>query len=239
MSHELRTPLNTVMGFSKLLSEHDKRKLADADIVQYASLIHDSASHLLAVINDILDISKMRSGNYSLETQEADLAEILRGRINDARTAAEAAGINIRSRVSFELPPVRGDEGKLSQIFANVLSNAIKFNRPQGDIMVDAAEHGADSIMVSIRDTGIGMTDDEIRIALEPFGQVDGGRTRWREGAGLGLPIAKALVELHGGKFMITSVKGSGTDVTVILPCSHMVSLAEARDAVFGQGASL
>ena len=236
MSHELRTPLNTVIGFSKLLSQHDQCKLPDTEITQYAELIHDAAGHLLSVINDILDISKMQSGTYALDAREISLHEILHACFNASKQPAREAGVELRQRIALNLPPVRGDGAKLKQVFSNLLSNAIKFTLEGGEVSLDALEHGDGGVLVAIRDTGVGMTTEEIRVALSLFGQVDGGRTRWREGTGLGLPIAKALVELHGGELVITSVRGRGTDVTVVLPPRHKVSLAEGRDAVFGQG---
>jgi signal transduction histidine kinase len=234
MSHELRTPLNTVLGFSKILSEHGARKLPDAEIIQYAELIHSSASRLLTVINDVLDISKMRSGQYALEADEVDIGDVLRRGLSDCREMAAAAGVDLRPRFSSSLPLVRGDERKLSQVFGNLLSNAVKFTPKGGEVIVEALEQGDGGVLVSIRDTGVGMTADETEVALEPFGQVNGGRDRWREGTGLGLPIAKALVELHGGKLVVTSVKGSGTDVTVLLPSADAVSLAEGRAVALG-----
>lgn len=238
MSHELRTPLNTILGFSKLLREHGGRRLADEEIVQYAGLINDSAEHLLAVVNDILDISKIQSGTYALDAYEVDIALVLRDCLEDARPLAAEAGIELSPRIAFSLPPVRGDDTKLSQIFTNLIANAIKFTPEGGTVTVEVLEQGG-GVMVSVRDNGIGMTGDEVSVALEPFGQVDRARTRWREGAGLGLTIAKSLVELHGGELLITSAKGRGTDVTVKLPPAHQVSPIEARDAMFGNGAAL
>lgn len=234
MSHELRTPLNTVMGFSKLLVEHDKHNISDADIAQYAGLIHDAATHLLTVINDILDISRMRSGNFSLEAEEVDVALILREAVEDAQEAAKAAGLTLTPSFPYQLPAVRGDEGKLAQVFTNLLSNAVKFTPAGGAVAIEAAEHVDSGVVITIRDTGVGMTHEEVRVALEPFGQVDGARTRWREGTGLGLPIAKALVELHRGQFMIASNKGAGTVVTIVLPPAQELSISKARAAVFG-----
>ncbi|HYD15353.1 MAG TPA: HAMP domain-containing sensor histidine kinase [Hyphomicrobium sp.] len=236
MSHELRTPLNTVLGFSKLLKEHGQRRLTDEEIVQHATLIRDSAEHLLHVINDILDISKMRSGTYALDAFEVDVGAVLRDCIDEAQPAATEAGVELSLRAAFSLPSVRGDDLKLGQIFNNLISNAVKFTPRGGSVVVEVIELGNGGVKITVRDTGIGMEDDEIRVALEPFGQVDGARTRWREGAGLGLTIAKSLVELHGGKLLITSVKGKGTDVTVTFPPAHQLSPIEARDAVFGHG---
>jgi two-component system cell cycle sensor histidine kinase PleC len=238
MSHELRTPLNTVIGFSKLLSDHGKQKLTDAQIVQYAELIRDAGDHLLSVINDILDITKIQSGAYALESNEVDLIDVLHSCTESVRAAADIAGITLRENIAFNLPPVRGDDAKLAQVFKNLLNNAIKFTLKDGEVVLKAFRQGDGGVIVSVRDNGIGMTDEEARVAVLPFGQVDGGRTRLREGTGLGLPIAKSLVELHGGKLLITSVKGRGTEITVRLPPRDQVSVAEGRDAVYGRGPS-
>ncbi|MGQ0673042.1 MAG: sensor histidine kinase [Hyphomicrobium sp.] len=239
MSHELRTPLNTVIGFSKLLSEHDKRKLRDAEIVEYAHLIHDSAGHLLSVINDILDISKMQSGKYTLDAREVYIEEVVQACVASFRTTAAEAGVTLEMRVPADLPPVRGDVTKLRQIFTNLISNAIKFTLTGGTVLIEAMRLADGSLLLLVRDTGIGMTEDELKVALTPFGQVDGGRSRWREGTGLGLPIAKALVELHGGELQVLSVKGQGTEVAVVLPSRHHVSVIEGREAVLGASAPI
>lgn len=230
MSHELRTPLNTVIGFSKLLAEHDRRKLPDTEIVEYAQLINDAAAHLLAVINDILDISKIQSGRYTLDAREISIEEILQASIASFRVTAKEAGVQIIPKLAVELPPIRGDAVKFRQIFTNLLSNAIKFTQVGGSVTVEALRATDGGVTILVRDTGVGMTEHEIQIALTPFGQVDGSRTRWREGTGLGLPIAKALVELHGGRLDIRSDKKLGTEVAVILPSRHVVSAADAND---------
>ncbi|MDQ8697945.1 HAMP domain-containing sensor histidine kinase [Hyphomicrobium sp. LHD-15] len=239
MSHELRTPLNTVLGFSKLLKEHGDRKLSESDIVEYAGLIQHAADRLLTVINDILDISKLQSGTYALDAFEVDIGQVLRDCIEEATPAAEEAGIAISPRLAYSIPPIRGDDTKLAQIFRNVISNALKFTPRGGSVTVELREQSNGGVSISVRDTGIGMTPEEVHIALEPFGQVDRARSRLREGAGLGLTIAKSLVELHGGELLITSVKDRGTDVTISLPPAHQVSRIGARDAVFGTGPSI
>ncbi len=236
MSHELRTPLNTVIGFSKILMEHQRRKLPDNEIVEYASLVNDAASHLLSVINDILDISKIQSGRYTIDNREVVLDEVLQSCVAGLKQQAAEANIIFAKDIGPQLGPVRGDPTKLRQIFANLLSNAIKFSRNGGTVTIKAIRAHDGGTHVEIRDSGIGMTEDELRIALTPFGQVDGSRARWREGTGLGLPIAKALVDLHGGHLEIVSVKNEGTSVTVTLPPRDQVNIHEGRDAVLGQG---
>ena len=224
MSHELRTPLNTIIGFSKLLGQQESRKLADTDIVEYATLIQDAASHLLAVINDILDISKIQSGKYTLNNREIDLEEVISVSAASFRLTAQETNIALEVFVADDLPIVKGDSVKLRQIITNLISNAIKFTPAGGSVAVEGRRLNNGGATVLVRDTGIGMTDEEILVALTPFGQVDGSRTRWREGTGLGLPIARALAELHGGTLKITSIKGQGSEVAIMLPPSHLVS---------------
>jgi two-component system, cell cycle sensor histidine kinase PleC len=229
MSHELRTPLNTVIGFSKLLSEHERRPLPNAEIVEYASLIYDAAGHLLSVINDILDISKIQSGKYTLDSREINIDEILHAILGSFRLMASEANVSLVPLTAMDLPLVRGDAVKLRQIFTNLISNAIKFTPAGGTVTIEALRANTGGLAVLVRDTGVGMTAEEIQIAMTPFGQVDGGRSRWREGTGLGLPISKALVELHGGTIEVRSVKGSGTTVSVFLPSRHDVSPVRDR----------
>ncbi|MCB1520837.1 MAG: HAMP domain-containing histidine kinase [Hyphomicrobiaceae bacterium] len=234
MSHELRTPLNTVIGFSKILAGHDRRRLPDEEIVEYAQLINDSAVHLLSVINDILDISKIQSGKYTIDARETPIDEIIQVCVTSLRKVAFDAGVTIDNLLPQYLPPVRGDAAKLRQAMSNILSNAVKFTPKGGRIVIEGAATKDGGLVVSIADSGVGMTEDEIMIALTPFGQVDGTRARWREGAGLGLPIAQALIDLHGGRIAIKSKKGEGTIVSIMLPSRHEVSAATGRDMVFG-----
>ncbi len=232
MSHELRTPLNTVIGFSKLLSQHEKRQIKDADIVQYAALIHDSAGHLLAVINDILDISKIQSGKYTLDATEIALDELLHVCVASLELMSAEAQLVVDKDFAADLPLIRGDAVKLRQIFTNLIGNALKFTRAGGTVTIRALRQADGGALVEISDTGIGMSDEEIKIALTPFGQVDGSRTRWREGAGLGLPIAKSLIELHSGRLTIESTKDVGTIVSVMLPSRHAVTAFGQSEAM-------
>lgn len=229
MSHELRTPLNTIMGFSKLLGEHGRRQLTDQDIVDYSRLIHDAAGHLLAVINDILDISKIQSGRYALDAHEVSLEEVLSACVASYRGIAENAGLSLDHRQAGSLPVLRGDARRLKQAFNNLIGNAVRFTRPGGSIVVAARALADGGAEVRIRDNGVGMDEEEIRVALTPFGQVDGSRSRWREGAGLGLPIAIALIELHAGELKIDSRKHEGTEVVVSLPSPQVLTFIQDR----------
>ena len=230
MSHELRTPLNTIIGFSKLLTNHERRKLPDTDIVEYATLINDAAGHLLSVINDILDISKIQSGKYTLDDREVSIEEIIQACFGSFRLMASEAGVTLVPKIAFDLPQVRGDIIKMRQIFTNIISNAIKFTPRGGSVTVDVMRTRDGGVAVLVRDTGVGMTPDEIAVALTPFGQVDGGRARWREGTGLGLPIAKALIDLHGGQIEIRSKKGEGTEVAILFPSRNSVQAVQSSD---------
>jgi two-component system cell cycle sensor histidine kinase PleC len=233
MSHELKTPLNTVIGFSKLLTQHQERRLPDKEIVEYATLINDAAGHLLSVINDILDISKLQSGKYSIDSREIDIEGILTDTIETFRHQTDAAQIDFDTSIASDLPLIRGDGAKLKQIFSNILSNAIKFTPPGGTVAIKALRAADQGVIVVIRDSGVGMSPEEIEVAMTPFGQVDGGRSRWREGAGLGLPIAKALVELHGGTLYIASQQNEGTEVVITFPGRDTVT-ASAAAAMHG-----
>jgi two-component system cell cycle sensor histidine kinase PleC len=226
MSHELRTPLNAIIGFSKLLSEQDARRLSNTEVADYANSIHDAAGHLLAVINNILDISKIQSGKALMDPREVNLAEVLSASASSFRLMAENAGVLLEEGIEADLPSISGDGVRLRQVFTNLISNALKFTRSGGSVDVIAQRCPA-GVAVSVRDTGVGMTAEEIAVALTPFGQVDASHARWREGTGLGLPIARALVQLHGGELKIRSEKGAGTTVEVTFPVHRAAAQEE------------
>ena len=219
MSHELRTPLNTVIGFAKLIGEHQQRPLKAEEVVEYADLIRDAATHLLAVLNDILDISKMQSGKYTIDAREVALDEILQVSAATFGQAALEAEVKLVCEIDPELPTVKGDPAKLHRIFANLISNAVRFTPSGGSVSLMARPSEDGGVAVTVRDTGLGMTSGEIAVALTPFAQVDS-----RDGPGLGLPIAKALAQLHGGALTIRSERSRGTEVTVRLPSRFDVS---------------
>jgi len=232
MSHELRTPLNAIIGFSKLLSEQSERQLPHPEVADYANLIHDAAGHLLAVINNILDISKIQSGKCVIEQADVNLGEVLSASASSFRLMADMAGVMLDEQIDAALPPVRGDSVRLRQVFTNLISNALKFTRSGGTVTVIATGLPAGGVLVRIHDSGVGMTEEEVSVALTPFGQVDASHARWREGTGLGLPIARALVQLHGGELRINSQKGTGTSVEVSLPFRELSPVADTREAI-------
>ncbi|MGI9404614.1 MAG: sensor histidine kinase [Hyphomicrobium sp.] len=236
VNHELRTPLNSIIGFSKLLSEQEQRKLTQAQIVDYANLVHDAAGHLLLVINNILDLSELQSGKCTLDAREVDLYEILSACLSSFRLMAQNANVSFSDHIETNLPKVRGDGVKLRQVFTGLISNALKFTRSGGTVSIEANCHAEGGVFVRITDTGVGMSEEDITVALTPFDQVDTSRARWRDGTGLGLPIALALVQLHGGELNVESELNIGTRVVVTLPPCEQLSVTEVRDAVMGQG---
>lgn len=229
MSHELRTPLNTVIGFSKLLAESGRRNVKELEVVEYGQLIHDAATHLLSMINDILDISKLQAGNYAIDIQELDLEDVLNAVMVPYVKAASVSSVSLIYKVAGGLPPMRGDAQKLGQAISNLVSNAVKFTTPGGHVVVNAAPRGDEGSLITVRDTGVGMDPQELEVAMAAFGQVDGAKTRWREGAGLGLPIATALIRLHGGTIDVRSAKGSGTEFSIFLPSQQSLRLRERQ----------
>jgi len=218
MNHELRTPLNAILGFSEILADAKEKKPSRELVAEYATYINDSADHLLAIVNGILEISKIQSGKLSLFMETVAPKEIVNTCITMLSGVAQEAGIYIECNLDDELPDIRADPVKLRQIVLNILGNAIKFTPENGNISVLCQAHGEDHIRIHIRDSGVGMPVDMIHIALEPFRQVETGLNRKFEGTGLGLPIAIALCEAHGGSLDVESAVDKGTEVTITLP---------------------
>jgi two-component system cell cycle sensor histidine kinase PleC len=226
MSHELRTPLHAIIGFSELIQDQAPARPGSPPIAGYAADIWSSGRHLLELINTILDISKVESGTATLTESVFPVADLARSSLVHVRAQAEASNIAIDLRVPDCLVRIRADRTRLLQVLVNLLSNAVKFTPHNGRIVLCVTESETGQPVFSVADTGIGMTQAEIEIALEPFGQVDNTFSRSFEGTGLGLPLARKLVELHGGRLELTSVKGKGTTAKVILPAER----AQQRD---------
>jgi signal transduction histidine kinase len=221
MSHELRTPLNAILGFSEII--RDKVIGNDADRhAQYAADIHQSGTHLLNIVNDILDVAKIEAGKLELCEENVKLEKILQESLAATERQASAADVHLTSMASDQGILIYGDKTKLKQIVINLLSNAIKFTQPGGIVSIMAAPNRESGLSVAIRDTGIGMTEEEIRHALKLFCQVDNSLSRRFKGTGLGLPLAIQLTELHGGTLAIESTPGSGTTVIVRLPAHRI-----------------
>ena len=219
MSHELRTPLNAIIGFSDMLAT-GKVVPDAAKSKEYASYISEAAHHLLALINSILDISKIQAGKLEVDLAPIDIKTILDPCILLSKAKAKEKNIVIAQSLAPDLPRLMADPLRLKQIIINLLSNAVKFTPEWGKVQIDVCAHDEKFAAISITDTGPGMSQDEVVTSLTPFGQVETGLNRSTDGTGLGLPIAKALTQLHGGELEISSVKGHGTKIRILIPLS-------------------
>ena len=237
MSHELRTPLNAIIGFSDMLAlgltgELPAHRLDHAHQLEYARIINQSGQHLLDIVNDLLDLAKIDAGKFVVDAGETDPYQLANCCAEIVGEAAQAAGLRLVIECEPGLPPVIADERRLKQVLLNLLTNSIKFTGSGGSVVL-AVRHAEDGgIAFDVRDTGIGMTPEEISIALQPFGQLDGGLNRRHEGTGLGLPLARSLVELNGGTLDIRSEKGRGTTVTVRLAAGRSGGSAAAAQPI-------
>jgi PAS domain S-box-containing protein len=222
ISHELRTPLNAILGFSAIAKD---QLLGDAPekYAEYARDIFNSGNLLLALINDILDLSKIEAGRMVLDEEIVDINDVIETSIRLIQQKAHSARLELLTDVADNLPLLRGDQRKLTQLMLNLLSNSVKFTPCGGSISLAAYRDLKGSLVLRISDTGIGISADKIGTVLEPFGQIQNSMTRTHAGTGLGLPLAKALTELHGGTLVIKSELGRGTDVVVTLPRERLL----------------
>ena len=236
MSHELRTPLNTIIGFSEIMENGVMGPIGDPRYNEYIHSINESGNHLLSLINDILDLSKIEVGKADMEEESLDLVATIDSCLMFVREQAESKGLALESQLPPHFPPFRGDRRRLKQIFINLLQNAVKFTTPGGSVTISLGhEHGA-PIHVIVKDTGIGMSAADIPRALERFSQVETGLHRKFEGTGLGLPLARSLAQLHGGDIEIESSVGIGTTVRVTLPENRIVEDAKAPRRAAARG---
>lgn len=229
VSHEVRSPLNAINGFSEIMAGEMFGPLGTEKYREYAKDIHESGQLLLTLINDILDLSKAEAGKLELHEEKVDIPNLASRVEKLVVERAGKAGIILRNQIEEPLPAIRADERKLLQILLNLLTNAIKFT-PSGGVVTLQAERPTDGgLRLIVRDTGIGIAPGDIAKVLEPFGQVDDPRVRRQEGTGLGVPLSKRLVELHGGRFLFESEPGVGTTVTVALPESRILADASGK----------
>ncbi|HWC62861.1 MAG TPA: HAMP domain-containing sensor histidine kinase, partial [Rhizomicrobium sp.] len=217
MSHELRTPLNAIIGFSEIIHGELFGSIGNARYLDYSADILRSGRHLLDVINSVLDLAKSESGKMNLDKRRTDMAEVLRDCIPMVREQIIAAGLEFHVSGLEEQLPLLGDPAKLRQIFLNLLSNAMKFTPSGGEVWLDA-KMTPEGVAVTVGDSGIGMSPEDIEVAMQPFGQVDNRLERRYEGTGLGLPLTRAFVELHGGSMSFESARDQGTRITVLFP---------------------
>lgn len=222
VSHELRTPLNAIIGFSEIL---EKQLMGTIDNPKYRDYISDigvAGRHLLALINDILDYSKLESGEMELQEDTLDVSELIHSSFVLVKNTAEEANVNITMDIADNLPNIYADERRLRQIMLNLLSNSIKFTPPGGEITVKAWCSPNAGHVIQVSDTGIGIAPENIPKALAPFGQIDNRLSREYQGTGLGLPLSKFLTEMHSGSLNVESELGVGTTITIRLPSSRV-----------------
>ncbi len=230
MSHELRTPLNAIIGFSETITQETFGPVGNPKYLEYVSDIHASGQHLLELVNDILDLSKIEAGKMVLHEEEVDLARVLERCLSLVSGRMEEGGLALEQRIARDLPPLRADKRMLKQIFINLLSNAVKFTEPGGRIAVTVESAADGGIVIKIADTGIGIAAEDIPKIMAPFVQVEGAHSRRYEGTGLGLPLAKSLVELHDGTMELESALGVGTTITIRFPAERLADGGQVKE---------
>jgi signal transduction histidine kinase len=223
MSHELRTPLNAILGFSEIIGTEVMGPVGVAAYREYADDIHSSGKHLLAIINDVLDMAKIGSGQFELRENDIDMAAIVRDGVNMLRHQAQVSGVSLEISLPALLPLLQGDEIRIRQVLVNLLSNAVKFTPPGGRVRAQVALSADGGLALIISDTGIGMTPEQIKLARQPFRQIDSALARKYEGTGLGVPLADGFMHLHGGHLEITSEPNIGTVITAQFPPERVV----------------
>ncbi|MBF0247912.1 MAG: type IV pili methyl-accepting chemotaxis transducer N-terminal domain-containing protein [Alphaproteobacteria bacterium] len=229
MSHELRTPLNAIIGFSDAIRKQVFGPPPHPRYCEYIDDIHNSGAHLLELINDILDVSAVDAGKMELYEDRIDIGELIEASVRLIKPRAAHRHIRISVALPDPMPRLHGDERRLRQILLNLLSNAAKFS-PEGETVgVAVGVTDAGELTIAVADRGIGMDDAEIATALSRFGRVDNAYNRKLEGTGLGLPLTKALAELHGGRLEVDSRKGFGTTVRVVMPQDRVITVAQTR----------
>lgn len=218
MSHELRTPLNAIIGFSDMFRNSIYGPLGNNQYKEYAEHIHASGIHLLSLIHDILDIAQVEAGQLSIKYEETNVREIFDGCISMIELRAEAKNLKLIFTMNSDTPPIFADSLRLKQVLLNLTGNAIKFTPEGGKIEVIASPTANGGVNIQVRDTGVGMTEKQIEMALERFGQARNNHMLSHDGVGLGLTICSSIMESHGGNLKIDSVPGVGTTVTATFP---------------------
>jgi len=229
MSHELRTPLNAVCGFSEIIKSELFGPIGQKQYADYASDIHNSGTHLLSIINDILDIAKAESGKLQLSETTVDLTDSMLGCIRMCRASADKKDVSIKT-VGFDSTlQVLGDERLIRQAVLNLLSNAIKFTTAGGQVKVKLEIHISGDVAIVVSDTGVGIAAEDIERVLRPFEQVEGALARQNGGTGLGLPYSEKIAQIHGGRLVLSSTLGLGTRCKLILPQWRLLDIDEPQ----------
>lgn len=223
MSHDLRTPLNAIMGFSDIMRHKALGPMGNKQYEEYADYIYESGELLVSLIDDILDLAKVESGKFNLFETPFDTSELTKDLLNMFSTLSDAKNINLVQQVAFPSPYLIADQKSVAQILNNLVSNAIKFTPEGGKIEVSVRTNGQEEICFKVEDSGIGMSNDDLERALQPFEQADSLHARRHEGTGLGLHLCQKLIELHGGRLEMASIQGEGTAATVFFPPGRTV----------------
>jgi PAS domain S-box-containing protein len=223
ISHEIRTPLNSIIGFAQVMMEERLGPIGNARYREYVGDILASGEHLLSVINDLLDLSKIEAGKLDLAFASVSLNDVTQQCVTIMQSQASRERVIVRTSLAPALPPVIADARSLRQILLNLLSNAVKFTAAGGQVIVSTARDDAGHAVVRVRDTGAGMSERELAVALEPFGQLPGAAETTTKGTGLGLPLSKALAEANRARFRIKSTPGDGTLVEIAFPASQLL----------------
>lgn len=229
MSHELRTPLNAIIGFAEVIQNQTFGPVGNPRYVEYVTDIRESGEHLLALINDILDLSKIEAGKDELHEENLDIAAIVRACMLVVRARAEAAGVSLRVDIADDLPYLFADERKLKQILINLLSNSVKFTEAGGEVSAAAWVADSGDFCLRVADSGIGMAAEDIPRALDSFQQIQSDLNRTYDGTGLGLPLTKSLIELHDGTMDLKSEVGVGTTAVAHFPAERVVARPARR----------
>jgi cell cycle sensor histidine kinase DivJ len=237
MSHELRTPLNAIIGFSEMLINEEPMRIDAARRKDYAQLIHDSGNHLLAVVNGILDMSKIETGNFDITPELFAPSPAIINCCDLMALKAREAGITLTVRAPSDLPDLIADKRALNQILLNLLSNAIKFTDRGGRVVVGATAEPA-AVALTVEDTGVGIDEEDLTRVGDPFFQARSSYDRRHNGTGLGVSIVKGLVELHGGRLAISSRLGHGTKVAVHFPRDRASLVPAKAKSIRPPGAS-
>jgi signal transduction histidine kinase len=223
MSHELRTPLNAIIGFAEVIHNQFKGPVGNSQYVDFARSIHESGRHLVGIINDILDLSKVEAGKADLDEDVTHAAALIEHAVSLMHQAIDTAQLRLETHVDQNLPDVLVDARKINQVLLNLISNAVKFTPAGGRIHIKGRRAPDGGIELIVADTGSGIAEDELADVLKPFVQSRDAERRRVQGTGLGLPLADQLVKLHGGALTLASTRGIGTSVTVHLPPARMV----------------
>ena len=223
MSHELRTPLNAIIGFSEIMKDELSGPMDNPYYKEYVRDVYASANHLLEVINDILDVSKVEAGKIELQESVVEVDNAIRSAIRLVIERASEAEVKIEFDPQPKLPRLNADARRVKQMLLNLLSNAVKFTPAGGRVTIEV-KAGGDGMTISVADTGIGIAEDKIALVFTPFAQVDGSLKRKYEGTGLGLSLTKGLIELHGGTITLKSAPGRGSTVSLWFPSERVIS---------------